>query len=176
MRSRCLRGFARKVMRDPRDEFLTLAAHDLKEPLRTIDIFCKLLAEEYGNRLDAAGNDYLNQVRKATKRLRSMVESLLQWGRLGAITVAPQTCDTAAMVDAIRSSIAAEFPTGSIVVEGRLPTIAADPQLLYRVLANLMHNGLHYNRNATPTVTVGGRQEGRQATMFVRDNGVGIDP
>lgn len=163
-------------MRDPGDEFLTIAAHDLKEPLRSIDLFSALLADEYGDRLGNDGKGYLQQLGKAARRLRVMVESLLVWGRLGAIVIAPEFCDTGAVVDAIRPSLAAGFPRGVIQIEGSLPAVQADPPLLYRVIANLVHNGLHYNRNAVPTVTIGGAREGEQARLWVRDNGIGIDP
>jgi signal transduction histidine kinase len=65
-----------------------------------------------------------------------------------------------------------------------LPNVIGDPQRIAQLLSNLITNGLKYNQNPRPEVVVGIRRpnEGKpsgdehEITLYVRDNGIGIDP
>jgi light-regulated signal transduction histidine kinase (bacteriophytochrome) len=68
----------------------------------------------------------------------------------------------------------------SVRVQGPLPPAMGDPERVMQLLANLVSNGLKYNNNAQPEVVIGSDpppdgQDG-QVTLYVRDNGMGIDP
>jgi signal transduction histidine kinase len=162
-------------MSNPRGDFLTLAAHDLKEPLRSIEAFSKLLADDYGNRLDAKAQFYLEHMQTAAARLRAMIESLLIWGRIETSAGSRQICDPAKIVAEFREELTGLFPIGNIRINGTLPAVRAEPQLLYRLFVNLLQNGLKFNRSSFPTVTVSGEPGLEMATFAFRDNGIGID-
>ena len=75
---------------------------------------------------------------------------------------------------------------GAVVrVEGPLPAVAGDRERVMQLLANLFANGLKYNKSETPEVVLGAKPESDEqppgesnadfATLFVRDNGIGIE-
>jgi signal transduction histidine kinase len=65
-----------------------------------------------------------------------------------------------------------------IQIEKPLPDVQGDPERITQLLANLVGNALKYNESLQAEVVVGAVQEdkGSMVTMFVRDNGMGIDP
>jgi signal transduction histidine kinase len=67
---------------------------------------------------------------------------------------------------------------GEVAVAADLPVIWGDRRRIGQLLANLVGNGLKYNRSAAPRVEVGLGGDGRAGSVVVRvaDNGIGIDP
>src|SRR5207244_4096818 len=65
-----------------------------------------------------------------------------------------------------------------IRVEKPLPAVQGDPERITQLLSNLIGNALKYNESERPEVVIGAADRGTwpYATLFVRDNGVGIDP
>ncbi|HST45717.1 MAG TPA: PAS domain S-box protein, partial [Luteimonas sp.] len=63
------------------DLFAYGVSHDLRAPLRSIDGFAKVLAGQYGDRLDDTGRDYLGRIRKATARMSVLIDALLELSR-----------------------------------------------------------------------------------------------
>jgi signal transduction histidine kinase len=76
-------------------------------------------------------------------------------------------------------------PNARVSVQGPLPAARGDPERVSQLLANLISNGLKYNDSATPEIVIGSLPgsssgktgtEGPHVTLFVRDNGLGIEP
>ncbi len=63
------------------EAFAYSVSHDLRTPLRGIDGFSVALLEDYGDKLDAHGKDYLHRVREATRRMAQLIDDLLQLSR-----------------------------------------------------------------------------------------------
>ena len=59
------------------EEFSHVVSHDLKEPLRTIETFSGFLLEDYADKLDEEGVDYLNTLKRTSARMRQLINDLL---------------------------------------------------------------------------------------------------
>ena len=161
------------------ESFTYSVSHDLKEPLRTVEAFSQFLLDDYAGQLDAQGKDYLVRMGKASGRLKQMIEELLTLSRLGRQPDELLPVDIGQVVGDIRAAFhtALEQKGGSIEVEGELPCVLADRSRVEQVFGNLIANGLKFNRSERPVVTLGVRAAGSgTVTLFVRDNGIGIDP
>ena len=64
------------------EAFSYSVAHDLRSPLRSVDGFCEILEEEYADRLDETGRDYLGRVRRAAQRMGTLIDDLLRLARI----------------------------------------------------------------------------------------------
>jgi signal transduction histidine kinase len=157
------------------DDFVYVASHDLKEPLRGIKVYCELLAEECKNRLRAAGADRLRAIMAMCGRLETQISDLLTYYRVGRIRPPGTLVDLAEIVEGQVAAFRAMLDRRNAVVQtkGPLPRVQGHPVLLGMVVGNLISNGLKYNRSERPLVEIGAVAE-QPGTVYVRDNGIGI--
>ena len=159
------------------EAFAYSISHDLRAPLRGIDGFSRLLLEEYGDRLDAQGHDYLTRVRRAAQRLGALIDDLLELSRVTRQEMRRHRVDLSALAADILDELARAEPAR--VVETRVAPgclVQGDPQLLRVLLENLLGNAWKYSRpHPAPRIEFGREQGYGETRYFVRDNGVGFD-
>ncbi len=177
------------------DDFTHVVSHDLKEPLRTLQAFSNFLALDYTDRLGEEGKEYINHLIQASKRLGTLIDDLLTLSRAGRIIHMVKSFDLAETVQTVCRDLAdlIQRKGARVRIEGPLPAVTGDPERLSQLLANLITNGLKYNHSPEPEVVIGqaeghapsgnGKPAGPQGgagdnhvTLYVRDNGIGIDP
>lgn len=161
------------------EAFTYSVSHDLKEPLRTIEAFSQFLLEDYAAGLDEQGRDYLQKLASASARMKQLIEDLLALSRIGRRDDPTSSADVdrivADVVEGLRMMIAEHAV--EVQVQAGMPRVQGDAARLEQIFGNLITNAIKFNRSERPSVTVGMRaQTDRDATFFVRDNGIGIDP
>jgi PAS domain S-box-containing protein len=174
------------------DDFTYVASHDLKEPLRGISSYCGILLEEYQDRLDDDGRRMMSTLVVLCQRLDQLIDDLLTYSRLGR---APELAavDLDEVLDRTLETLGPAIDGRGGVVRrlGRLPMVMADATTIGLVLQNLISNGLKFNDHDRPEVDIGfvesgdlehgglgGGLEGggEPLTIYVRDNGIGVEP
>jgi PAS domain S-box-containing protein len=171
------------------DQFSYVVSHDLKEPLRTVEAFSTFLAEDYRDQLGPEGQGFINHLVEASRRLHDLISDLLQLSQAGRVLNTPRPVDVRAALETVVSDLHDLIQRKEAVVRAddslaECPAVTGDPPRLMQLLANLVGNGLKYNANQRPEVVIGYRPappaeakaNGRLVTLFVRDNGIGIDP
>lgn len=157
------------------DTFAYAASHDLKEPLRGIHTSIEFLQEEDGARLSPSGQGRLASVLRLTQRMDALIETLLQYSRVGRIDLRLQEVDLNELVaQTLESfeSLHAKRATARIL--GRLPVVHCDRIQVAEIFTNLVSNGLKYNDNEQKRVDIGCDAGADPPVFFVRDNGIGI--
>jgi signal transduction histidine kinase len=162
------------------EDFTHVVSHDLKEPLRTLQAFSHILAEDYATQLGADGFEYINHLVQASRRLGVLIDDLLTLSQAGRMAKTWAEFDIVKAIATVRRDLADMIQRKNAIVlnEGSLPLVVGDSQRITQLLTNLVANGLKYNENSTPTILVGAAAESEPgfATIYVRDNGIGIDP
>jgi PAS domain S-box-containing protein len=159
------------------EEFTYVVSHDLKEPLRTLQAFSTFLAQDYEAVLGGEGRDYLRHLIEASRRLGDLIDDLLSLSRAGRVIHTPRPF---AWGEAIRVTLGdlgdlIQRRKAVVRVEGELPAVAGDPERVIQLLGNLVGNALKYNQSGRPEVVIGAVEDQEPfATLFVRDNGIGI--
>jgi PAS domain S-box-containing protein len=153
-------------------------AHDLRAPLRGINGFSAILAEDYADKkLDATARDYLQRIQKATVRLGRVMDDLLALAHAGRKELQRADVDLSAMASDAVAALALAEParrTECIIAPGM--RTKADPELTRIALDNLLGNAWKFTAK-----TEGARIEFGPATVqgepayVVRDNGIGFD-
>ncbi|MCP4606184.1 MAG: PAS domain S-box protein, partial [Proteobacteria bacterium] len=64
------------------EQFAYVASHDLQEPLRKIEVFGDRIKSRYGEALDERGQDYVNRMQNAARRMRILINDLLTFSRI----------------------------------------------------------------------------------------------
>jgi PAS domain S-box-containing protein len=165
------------------DEFTSVVSHDLKEPLRTLQAYSTALAEDHAGQLGPEGAEYLGHLVEASRRLGSLIDDLLTLSLAGRVLRVPQAFDLTRLVRTVCQDLADLIGRrGALVrVAGPLPAVIGDEPRVAQLLANLIGNGLKYNTSPRPEVLIGEaagppQPTSHTVTLYVRDNGIGIDP
>lgn len=160
------------------EAFSYSVSHDLRTPLRSIDGFSQALLEDYAEKLDADGRDYLERVRAATQRMGLLIDDLLTLSRVSRSDLHVRTVDLSALARQVLDELREQQPERQVecVIAPDLRA-AGDPTLLGQVLQNLLGNAWKYtSRHATARIEFGRRVAGGEQEFFVRDDGAGFDP
>jgi len=156
------------------EAFSYSAAHDMKAPLRRVNIFSEMLAKEAEPELKPEHRAYLGTIRKSVSHMIGLVESLLLLSTTGRRPLDKTT----ASLSAVLKEAAAETPHGPGVewALAELPAANCDRAMIKQVLANLLSNAVKYSRGSVPQrIEVTYRLQAGEHVIGVRDNGVGFD-
>src|SRR5438876_4924685 len=159
------------------EAFTYSISDDMRGPLRAIDGFSRVLAEEYTEKLDAEGNRLLNIIRTNARSLSELIDGLLTFSRLGRQPLEQADINMEELTKAVFGEIQAANRDRQLLLElHHLPVAFTDPAMIRQVLYNLISNAFKFTRpRQNPAVEIGFRADGNQHTYYVRDNGIGFD-
>jgi len=160
------------------EQFAYIASHDLQAPLRKIISFSDLLIKQAGGRLDAKGADLLARICHSADRMRTLIDDLLAYSRVGRSDTPFGPVDLAALLPQVLDDLEQQIAdAGGEVVVNPLPIVVADARQMQQLFQNLISNGLKFTRSGVPpVVTLTARQvDDQQVEITVRDNGIGFD-
>ncbi len=160
------------------ETFAYSVSHDLKTPLRGIDGYSRLLMDDYGDRLDADGLNFLNNIRQATAQMYRLIEDLLQYSRFQRRALSYQAVDTNRFINALLSEFENEIKQRKVLIGVQIecPQLYAEVEGLSQALRNLIDNALKFTRTVPePRIEVGVAQTADGCRLWVKDNGIGFD-
>ncbi len=159
------------------ESFSYSVSHDLRAPLRGIDGFSQALLEDYSDRLDDDGQDYLKRVRSSAQRMGQLIDDMLELSRMTRSDMRDDEVDLSAMAGNIAGGLREGEPhrqvdlsiSPDLVVRG-------DPTLLGAVLSNLLGNAWKFTAGKEDArIELGIEESEKGKAYFVRDNGAGFD-
>lgn len=160
-----------------KSRMVSLVSHEMRNALVTINGFAELLTNDH---LGDPAREYAETIRSASTHLTTVVEDLLDLGRLegGVLKVEPEPVDLAEVARRTLQLVRPLAGHREVEVTGDVPggTMAlADPDRMLQVLLNLVGNAVKYNREGG-SVRVSGAVGGGQVRLTVSDTGRGLDP
>jgi light-regulated signal transduction histidine kinase (bacteriophytochrome) len=158
------------------DSFIYTASHDLAEPLRSISNFSHFLLEDYSDKLDDEGRDYMQRVHGGATRMKRLLDDLLRLSRLGRSKAPKVRVRAKDVLNEVRENLDATLRERRVqfVVDDEMPDVVADRTSLVEVFVNLVSNGIKFNHDPAPTVRVSGERKEGFVEFAVADNGIGI--
>jgi PAS domain S-box-containing protein len=158
------------------ENYTYAVSHDLKAPLRTIKSFGSFLLEDYKNKLDETGQDYLNRMVKASSHMDAMIEDLLVLSRVGRQFTEIEKVDLNKLLKEILADLEATIKERNAeVVVDRLPTLSVHRVWKRQLFMNLISNALKFNESKKPKIEVLYEERENDHLFKVRDNGIGIE-
>jgi PAS domain S-box-containing protein len=160
---------------------LTVASHDLREPLRTMSSLASIVRDEYAPKLDEEGRDLLERIVRGTERMDELIEGVTMLVRAQRLAVSNRMVDGGACVaDALRRlEPAIARQRASVGVNGPFPIVRAEKSWVVEVLYHLIANALKFTvDDAPPVVEVlpyeTSPDHPAEAGFIVRDRGPGV--
>lgn len=161
-----------------RREFVSNVSHELRTPLAAVRVMAETLERGALEEEDVA-RDFVQRIQGEIDRMNSMVEDLLELARLEGgqdiLNISP--IDIRLLMEGVRDQFRVQAETKSIRVEvsvpDDIPTVPGDEEKLRQVLSNLLENALKFTL-VEGDIVLSARAEGRNVSVSVRDNGVGI--
>lgn len=160
------------------ENFAHSVSHDLRAPLRGIDMYAGVLTEDYRDRLDDEGKRLLDLIRELARKMNGLIDDLLRFSRLGRQRMLATPLDMTAIAQSVFLELHAKRPERNVRFElSALPQALGDVSLIKQVFANLLSNALKFTGpREQAIIEVTSRNGAEQNTYCVRDNGVGFDP
>jgi PAS domain S-box-containing protein len=159
------------------ESFSYSVSHDLRAPLRSIKSFSSILQEDYSDKLDAAGKDFLKRIALGADKMNELIEDLLGLAKISREKMNPDKIDLGAIASSIIDDLRLAEP------ERKIETIIApeliafgDARLMKIALSNLIGNAWKYSgMSSKARIELGAVKKSDEKTYFIRDNGVGFD-
>jgi len=160
------------------EAFSYSVSHDLRSPLQNIDSFSQILVEEYANRLDADGRDYVQRLRGSCQHMEEIIDALLALSNMVRHEVVLDRVNLSALAKAIAAELKQKDPdrlVDWVIAEGLI--VEGDARLLRVVLENLIGNAWKFTaKRPRARIEFGALPQcNGSRTYFVRDDGAGFD-
>jgi signal transduction histidine kinase len=158
--------------------FSYTVSHDLRSPLRAMQGFASIVAEENDGKLDESSKAYLRRISRAASRLDGLIADLLAFSNIGHQQISLQPVNLEQMLPEILEQYPSIQRSGAqLHIERPLLRLKAHPPYLVQALANLLDNAVKFVRLGTsPRVVIWteAREGGASVRVNIQDNGIGI--
>jgi light-regulated signal transduction histidine kinase (bacteriophytochrome) len=159
------------------EQFVSLAAHNLREPLRDVASFSQLLAETYAGRLDSNAIAFSERIQEGAARMQSLLADVVDYWATGAgDTQSSRTDMEAVLRQALLCADRQITECSAVVTHDALPTVCGDFDILTKVLHHLIRNAIEYCDKPSARVHISSKREGHECVFSVQDNGPGVEP
>lgn len=159
------------------EAFSYSASHDLQAPLRSIDGYSGILLEDYQDKLDEQGKDYLLHIHHSIVQMGTLISNLLKLSQVSHSQLNGQNVDLSTLATDILSRLHRISPNRLLefdVTEGM--QVFGDLALLNIALENLLENAWKYTGTQEKTVIkVDSYIKNEEMVIYIKDNGIGFD-
>jgi PAS domain S-box-containing protein len=158
-------------------QFAYTASHQLQEPIRTISNYIQIIEEDYSEHIDKAGKQHLQTIRDATKRMGTLINSLLEFSRLGR-NIKLNRVDCEKVIKSVISDLEYLVTSTDTRIEvGKMPVLNLYETEFHQLFQNLITNAIKFQKKGNrPEIHIRSEKIGRSWKFSVNDNGIGIAP
>lgn len=161
------------------ERFTYTVSHDLRNPLVTIKGFLGMLEKDIREGHQDRVEDDLHRISNAADKMHVLLSELLELSRIGRIMNPPEEVDLGEVVREAVETLDARLRSRNVTVSSplALPSVYGDRIRLREVFENLIDNAVKYaGDQPDPCVEIGTRIDARGTVIYVKDNGIGIEP
>jgi len=162
-----------------KDEFVSIASHQLRTPLTALKGYTGMLLDGDPGPINDKQREYLGEIKSANDRMIGLITALLNVSRvdLGVFIVEPEPTDMTAVADSVLKELlpGTEAKKLRVVTDfGKdLPSLNADPKIIRMIFQNLLSNAVKYTP-AEGTVTLAIKKDASAMLISVADTGYGV--
>jgi signal transduction histidine kinase len=150
--------------------------HDMRAPLRAMNIFAQKLLEQESGSISAQGKDYLNRIIIAVGRFDKLIRDALNYTKAVQLEMPLESVDLSKLIHGLIETYPNLHPDKADVhIDGELPVVIGNESLLTQCFSNLLGNAVKFVApGVKPKVGVTAETSDRIAKIWIKDNGIGI--
>jgi PAS domain S-box-containing protein len=164
-----------KERNDELDNFVRIASHDLKAPLRAIANLADWIEDDMTDRLTIDDRQQFELLRQRVHRMNALVDGLLRYSRLGREELPIEQVDVSRLIAETIDSLAPP-PNFAIEIGSLLPMLNTKRILLSQVFANLLSNAIKHHHRDNGRIEITAEDLGDRYQFSIADDGPGIPP
>ena len=159
------------------DDYVRFVSHDVRAPLRHIKALSLFINEDYGDKLDENGKEYIRKITTTCDGAETMINELLELARMKGIELVREEVNLEDEIKEIETELESflEENNGRIEVDEHLPSLLAHRAWMKELFLNLIMNGVKHNDKEEKVLRIGFKDEEDTLLFFVADNGIGIE-
>jgi two-component system, NtrC family, sensor kinase len=159
------------------EAFSYSVSHDLRAPLRGIDGFSQALLEDYSDRLDETGQNYLHRIRAGAQRMGALIDDMLLLSRVSRTQIRRERVDLSSLAQAVIEELRRQTPNREIALHIQSGLFAdADRGMMRILLDNLLGNAWKFTaRTVGPRIELSAQTRDSETVFVIKDNGAGFD-
>ena len=159
-----------------KSQFLSQMSHDLRTPMNAIIGYTRILLRRSKQALDQRQYHNLENIQTSAQTLLKLINEILDLSRIeaGRVEVQPAEMDLAALANECATAVESLVPA-AVELKRELapvPLLTTDPDLLRRVITNVLGNAVKFTDTGSITLSV--RADNGNLTLIVADTGPGI--
>jgi PAS domain S-box-containing protein len=160
------------------EEFSYSVSHDLRAPLRAMNAYATALTEDYADRLDDTGRDYLRRIQRSSQRMEKLTYDVLNYSRVARAEIVMVDVDLKALLRDVVSQYAELQPqSADLVIDEPLHVVRGHELSLGQCLGNLLTNAAKFVApGVRPKIRVSTSAANGIVRVSIADNGIGIRP
>ncbi len=157
--------------------FTNIASHDLKEPLRKIQMFTNLIRELNPAFITDKSFEYFQKISQQSSRMQNLIESVLKYAQTEEGNFGFQNTDLNEVANMAIDSLSEIIKEKNVEIKVRfLPAVFCSPTQMEQLFINLIENGIKYTRpDLTPSIEISATRHQESWKIDVSDNGIGFD-
>lgn len=157
------------------DQFAYVVSHDLKAPLRGIEVASRWVEEDMGKSLPDSVREYLLIMRSRVHRMENLINGILALARIGRSAPIEEEVDVEVLLNEVVDLVAPP-PAFKIDIQGQMPMLYTARVQLQQVFSNLIGNAIKYHNSTEGHVIIKHEETDEFHVFSVSDDGPGIDP
>lgn len=160
------------------EEFSYSVSHDLRGPLRAMNMYAQALMEDYADQLDDTAKGYLERIRRSSDRMEKLTRDVLTYSRVARsqVELAPLDLDKL-LCDVVNQYIELQPPQAIVEWTKPLYPVLGHEASLGQCLGNLLSNAAKFvNPGVQPHIRIWTEARNGRVRLWVADNGIGIRP
>ena len=158
-------------------QFASVASHDLREPLRMINSYTKLLNRKYSDSFDASAKEFMHFITDAATRMDRMLTDLLDYSRAQNKGERAQWISSQELVGLALDNLKFKIDKKQVKInyqKSHLPNLYCNKTAMIQLFQNLIGNAVKFTNEASPEVIIDCQKKGGHYCFSIRDNGIGI--
>ncbi|MFN6469583.1 MAG: ATP-binding protein [Nostoc sp. SerVER01] len=128
------------------ETFAYSVSHDLRSPLRSMQGLAQALQEDYSDRLDSNGQDYIQRIVASAERMDGLIQDLLDYSRLSQVEINLRVINLTDIVTEAINQLEVELRSrqAQVNIQQPLPEVTGHRTILIQVLVNLLSNAIKF--------------------------------
>ncbi len=156
--------------------FAHTVAHDLMEPIRTVNTYVEMLARTYRDKIGPDAETHIGFITSSMKRLKNFIDDILAFSRVDWQSNESEHVDMNQVTREVLENLGAVIKESKAEIHvSKLPVVCGERVKYQRLFQNLMSNAIKFRGDNPPKISITSTKNGRRWLFTLQDNGIGFD-